>query len=307
MKNKKILLKIIIMLITIFFILQGRTQADVGSFESYDSGGSSSSYDSSYSGSSYDSYDRHYGGSSESNNYFTFTDIWFIGALALVIILTIIAKHTKETGSKGTYYTIDKTAGMDWSFHTNNEINIEKQIREIDPAFSKEKLIAWSKNLFVKLQNAWTERDWESIRQYETLELYEQHKMQLQGYIDNNQINVMERICVNRACLHSYRKDGDKETLTVILNSRMADYIIDATTKKIIRGDKYAEMINNYLLTFIRKDGAKTGENSDVKQCPNCGAPISVTSLGVCEYCHSAIVIEEREWALANLERYEGR
>lgn len=306
MKNRNVLLRIIMILIITFFVLQGKTLADVGSFESYDSGGSS--YDSSYSGSSYDrSYDSSYDRSSSSDVYFSMTDIWLIGALGFVIFIAIIAKHTKGTGSKETYYTVDRTTGMDWSFHTTNELNIEKQIRETDPAFSKEKLIAWSKNLFVKLQNAWTERDWEAIRQYETLELYEQHKAQLQGYIDSNQINVMDRICVNRACLHSYRRDGDKEILTVILNSRMADYIIDATSKKVIRGDKYAEIINNYLLTFIRKNGAKTGENSDIQHCPNCGAPINITSLGECEYCHSAIVIEEREWALANLERYEGR
>lgn len=315
MKKKRILLKIALLLASLMFMITGKTHADVGSFESYDTGSFYSSEDS-YSGkeSSYSSYSSSEGSSYSSsshgeNSSYEGTFYVFEGLLiGILIIGTLIHYYTngKKLSSTKTYRTVDRTPTINWNIYEKNETNIENKIRETDEAFSKEKFKAWSKNLFVKLQQAWSNRDWESIRQYETLELYEQHKTQLQGYIDNNQINIMERICVNRACLQNYRKDGDKEILTVLLNSRMADYIIDATSKKVLRGDKYTEYVNNYLLTFVRTIGAKTGDESDTQRCPNCGAPISIQSLGECEYCHSAIVIQEREWTLANLERYNG-
>ena len=50
------------------------------------------------------------------------------------------------------------------------------QLVVIDPDFNKEEFIAWSKTLFIKLQQAWTACDWEVIRTFETKELFEQHK-----------------------------------------------------------------------------------------------------------------------------------
>ncbi len=187
-----------------------------------------------------------------------------------------------------------------------NQTQIENKIQVNDPDFNKEEFVAWSKNLFVKLQQAWTARNWEIIRTFETESLFEQHKNQLQGYINNNQINVMDRICVNYAHLYNYRVEGDKEILTVRLNSRMEDYIIDATTKRVIKGEKGLDKVNTYLLTFIRKNGVKTKPGTielNTTNCPNCGAPTQITSSGKCEYCGSVITTGEYNWVLSNLER----
>ena len=186
------------------------------------------------------------------------------------------------------------------------ERQIENKIQQTDPNFNKEEFVAWSKNLFIKLQQAWTNRDWETIRTFETESLFEQHKNQLQGYIDNNQINVMDRICVNYANLYNYRVEGDKEILVVRLNSRMEDYIIDATTKQVLKGEKGLDKVNTYLLTFIRKQGVKTQAGTtevNTTNCPNCGAPTKITSSGKCEYCGSVITTGEYNWVLSNLER----
>lgn len=183
---------------------------------------------------------------------------------------------------------------------------IENEIKTHDKLFNKEEIIAWSKTLFVKLQQAWTRRDWAEIRPFETEKLFEQHKSQLQGYINNNQINVMDRICVLNADLFDYRVSGDKEILTIKLTSRMQDYIIDATTKKVLRGDPKIERTNSYLLTFERKYGIQTKPGTmelNTTNCPNCGAPTQITSSGECEYCGSVITIGEYNWCLANLER----
>ena len=188
-----------------------------------------------------------------------------------------------------------------------SEASIVARIQQADPKFNADQFKSFAKDLFIKLQNAWTERDWEKIRNFESNELFELHKAQLQGYIDNNQINVMERICVNWVKIVSYSQQGNNEVLEVDLNSRMGDYIIDATTKQVIRGNKTAEYVNVYRLKFTRTVGVKTeegGQKVNITNCPNCGAPTKVMSSGRCEYCNSVITTKDYGWVLSGLERH---
>lgn len=186
----------------------------------------------------------------------------------------------------------------------NNTANVANQIREIDPLFSEEKFLAWSKDVFVKLQNAWTKREWTIIRPFESNELFEQLNAQLQDFINTNRINVVERINVQNASLYSFKQDGDKEYLKIRLKAIMRDYIIDANTQKVLEGNKDEDQYMSYELTFMRKAGVKTQEgksNTSTTNCPNCGAPTQITSAGQCEYCGSVITTGEHDWVLSNL------
>ena len=309
MKNKRN--KIIIFIITLLYMFFCSTtvEADVGSFESY-SGSSSSSSSSWGSGSSSSSYDSWDSGSSKSRTRIRSNskeDDFFLLLIIVIAICIGIRKMIMQT-RRQTYKTRinENIQPMSMFNYEQKEIEIEEKLKQIDPLFSKEQFIASSKNLFIKLQQAWTDRDWSVIRVFETNELFEQHKNQLQGYIDNNQINVMDRICVNYAHLFNFKQEGDKDILTIRLNSRMADYIIDATSGKILKGDKNTEYVNTYLLTFIRKHGLLTKEDTNkinTTNCPNCGAPTQITSAGKCEYCGSVITTGEYNWVLSNLER----
>lgn len=274
---------------------------------SWDSGSSWSS-----GGSSWD--DDYYSSGSSGNGIFIFGGgfgsllFWII-----IIIIYIVVSKNSNKGSRNYRNNTSSYARQNTPYNMpsmqqleTNQIQIENKIQANDPDFNKEEFIAWSKNLFVKLQQAWTARDWETIRAFETENLFEQHKSQLQGYVNNNQINVMDRICVNYAHLYNYRVEGDKEILTVRLNSRMEDYIIDATTKQVLKGQKGLDKVNTYLLTFIRKNGVKTKPGTievNTTNCPNCGAPTQITSSGKCEYCGSVITTGEYNWVLSNLER----
>lgn len=272
---------------------------------SWDSGSSWSS------GSSWDDDDDY----SSIGSFFFFGDGWFYLALLIaIIIIEIVKRRNRNLGSMDRneefYRRMGQRNMQNMQELEATQTQIENKIQVNDPDFNKEEFVAWSKNLFVKLQQAWTARDWSTIRVFETESLFEQHKNQLQGYINNNQINVMDRICVNYAHLYNYRVEGDKEILTVRLNSRMEDYIIDADTKKVLKGEKGLDRFNTYLLTFIRKNGVKTKPGTievNTTNCPNCGAPTQITSSGKCEYCGSVITTGEFNWVLSNLERENSR
>ena len=195
------------------------------------------------------------------------------------------------------------------TFSTNNmPYNANQQITEFmrvnDPNFITEGFLGWSKETFVTLQTAWTQRDWEKIRTLEKEELFEQHNTQLQEYIRLGRINVIDEIKVLDAYLHKLVIDENFEHLIVSLRATMLDYIMDEKTKKAIMGNKKSYFDTIYLLTFTRRKGVKTNiVNGFVANiCPHCGATVNSASSGKCEYCGSIIHTDEFNWVLSNLE-----
>lgn len=314
-KHMKRLIKIISIIIILMLTVQYHTVfADVGSFESYDSGSSWGSSSSDWGGSSsWSSSSSGWGSSSSSSSYSSSSSdgdgpIWPIFVIfAFVIIITYI-KYSggANRGPRNQQFHYEHFQQQQPKEVTMNDTFVLRRIKEVDPLFSKEEFLSFAKTSFVKLQEAWTQRDWSTIRTLETNELFEQHQKQLQGYIDRRQINVMERICVKSAYIAQFEQARDKDILTVVLNSKMVDYIIDEDTQKIIKGDKVTDRHSSYKMVFVRKTGIKTQEGtSEIKttNCPNCGAPTEITSSGKCEYCGSVITTGEHDWALSNLEK----
>ena len=295
------IIKRIILLIILILIISTNTFADVGSFEDYDSG---SDWDSDW-GSSWDSdYDSDWGSSSSGS----YMPIYFGGDigfyLLIVFIAIVIAIIKSKSKSKNNLSTINLSNIKQTNVYEDKLV--ENKIKQVDPEFNSEEFQSFAKEVFIKLQNAWTDRDWEKIRPFESEELFEQHKAQLEGYIRNNQINVMERICVNWVHFLTFEQYAGNDILKIDLNSRMGDYIIDANTKKVLKGDKTKEYYHTYTLTFIRTTGtlSKQGENMlKTTNCPNCGAPTTITSSGRCEYCNSVITTTNHGWVLSNLTR----
>lgn len=295
-KNKKI-----IVLITIFIIMIHTVSvADVGSFDRYDSGSSSSSWDSSSSSSSLES------SSSSSGNEFTYVFAMFY-LIVVIPILILFMLYSIYVVCKTIVNNITRNIIGDFYIIVNkskSKIYI-KQIKNADPNFSEEKMLEWVKELFIKLQNAWTKREWESMRMYETQSLFEQHNKQVQGYIDTNRINVMEEIRIENIAIYKFRQEGDRDILEIALQSKMKDYIIDATTKQLLEGNKKQDRGNIYKLTFERKTGVKTvNENEKTINCPNCGAQTKITVAGKCEYCGSIVTTGENGWVLSSLEPF---
>lgn len=232
MKRFKKILLILTVLFCVTFTLTN-SFADVGSFERYDSGSSSSSSWSS-SGRDYD-YDYDYSSSGDDELIGFLLGLLLSstpgrGFLIVLIILAIIysrrAKKMAPLHNTNNYNMKNMVNDSE-----ENAKQVEARVKEVDTLFNKEDMESWAKDVFIKLQNAWTKRDWSIIRPFETNELFEQHSAQLQEYIDKKIINVMDRISVTYARLYNFKQTGDKDVLEIVLKSCMKDYIIDEKTR----------------------------------------------------------------------------
>ena len=315
MKLKKII-RIVTICAVVLLLNLNVTFADVGSFDRYDSGSSSSDWGSSSSdwGSSSSSWD--YDGGSSSGGYYGGTFINFGSPEFIIIAIIVIAAiifiknyAKKKNGNDNNQFNYQNTMPVyTTSVHDVPQSHEQaEQIKAIDPLFSEEEFLSWTKDLYVKMQHAWTERKWEEMRPLETEKLFEQHNAQIQEYIRNKTINVVERIAVNYATIYSFRQTEEKDIVDVALKATKRDYIIDEKTGNVVQGNKNQDRITVYKMTFERTKGtltAKGEEKLDTKNCPNCGAPLKLTSSGKCEYCGSIVSTGVHDWVLSNLEPF---
>ncbi len=306
MAKKLMFLILIVISVAAFPITSG---ADLGNFNNYssDSGsggwsGGSSDWGGSYGG----GYGGVYGGGYSSGAYssgpITVGDIFFGFVFFAGFILFFIVAAKKKYDEKSDKGMVRQGYNVQVPNFTDA---IVAEIRKRDPDFSYEKFIGWVKEVFITLQDAWSNRDFEKCRPFEKEELYAQHIAQIQNYKDRGLINKMDRINVNRSYLFKYTTDAQYEYLTVYIQSRMSDYIIDERTGNVVKGDPNAEYEMKYLYTFIRKIGVLTDpakSNNSVVACPHCGAPTQITSAGKCEYCGFIVTTGEYDWVLSDIE-----
>jgi len=315
-KIKKFL---IILIVSNMIFLSNISIADVGNFESYDSDWSSnwnsswdSDWDSSWDNEYYFNYEN-YDERALSSGEVALTIIVFV-VMTIGIVAVIFSKpQTTYSNIPRNNYTNNYPNRGKYSnrvYYNRNQARSESvanEVRRVDKFFNDEQFLAFAKNMFIKLQTAWSNRDWEIIRTIESESLYEQHSKQLQEYINKKQINKIERIGVNFAELVSFAQDNEKDILVVALNSSMLDYIIDERSGMILKGSRDNRLTNTYKLIFIRKKGVITESGTaetKTTNCPNCGAPTNITSSGKCEFCGSVITIGAHNWVLGDMERY---
>lgn len=176
-----------------------------------------------------------------------------------------------------------------YAVYTDNSGAVEAEVRAAgDEAFSMADFLSAAETVFVKLQYAWTARDWESIRPFESNRLFNKHKAQLEEYIRLGRTDVMERISVNRSYAVSRVVTGEEERIAVYLEAAFNNYIIETESGKVLQGDPETRYEKRYLLTFVRTGlGAKTDASgaTETIQCPHCGANVEVIRAASAEYC----------------------
>lgn len=311
MAKKLLFIMLVALSVAAFPVISG---ADLGNFNNYssdsDTGGWSSSgsdWGNSYGGGygrgyGYGGYGGYGGYSGYAPTPVTGGDI-LCGLIGFAVIIALFAIFSRkmlinrtDTGMVRQGYNIqvpDYTEA------------IVAEIHKTDPDFSYEKFIGWVKEVFITLQNAWSARDFEKCRPFEKEELYAQHVAQIQDYKNRGLINRLDRINVNQSYLFKYTTDTQYEYLTVYIQSRMSDYIIEEKTGNVVKGSPDLEYEMKYLYTFIRKTGVLTDpakSNNSVVACPHCGAPTQITSAGKCEYCGFIVTTGEYDWVLSNIE-----
>ena len=276
--------------------------ADFGSY----SGSTDFSYDDFDFGGSYD-YGSDYSGYDYYGDYGTSSGggIWefSIGAIVvlIVIVMSILKKRKAGSGSN--------TNGMPISPVRNGNLRPMAEYLTIDPEFDATAFSEKLGNLYVQMQNCWTDRDISSLRPYFTDAMFTQMERQLTQMEKNGQTNYVERIAVMNVNLDGFTSDGKEDRVTATLNTRIVDYTLEDSTGRLIAGDRNAEKFMCYEWTLSRAAGMTTGSAAamDKTVCPSCGAPLDINTSARCPYCGSVITMKEHDWAICAIRAISQR
>ena len=225
------------------------------------------------------------------------------GLVIFVIIIVIVTIKNKSGGSGGGVVRSGQGSQGANVFLPNRSDQIQEIIRKKDPNFSADDFVTFSKQVYIDIQTAWCNRDLTPVRPIMHQNLYTTTQRQVQDKINQGVVYHYENIAINTAYLTSFVRDKDYEYLTVYLNARMIDYQEDEKTGKILRGDKTTRWDMRYKMKYVRSVGVTTKDKvsgTHEYNCPNCGAPLEITSTGVCEYCGSTVSTGDYSWVLTD-------
>ena len=247
-------IKILIFALGLFLIiLPAFAGADFGGFSgdsdyggSWDSGSdwSSSSWDSDYSSGSYYDDDSDVSG----------IDIGIsLAVMAEIVVLGLIFDVSEKRKKKKQQ---NKPQGAQRT--PDSRLQPLGDLAVTDPSFDANAMQEKISNLYVQMQNCWTDKNIESLRPYFTDALFTQMERQLNGLKNQGLTNYVDRIAVLGVNLRGFYRQGDKEHLIVELRTRIVDYTVQDSNNKLVSGDRNREKFMTYEWDMCRAEGSVT-------------------------------------------------
>lgn len=181
-------------------------------------------------------------------------------------------------------------------------------IQAHDPDFDRDAFIASCERAFFTVQEAWTDQKPEMSRQVMADGIWQQHRVQIEGYQRSGKRNVLEDLSIGAATIVGATSDQSKDTIAIRFLAACADYDVDVNSGKRVRGDKSVDQWSEDWV-FQRSSSATTKADGGTMQrrCPNCGAPLDLDLAGVCHYCKAPVMSGSYDWVLARIDQVMGQ
>ena len=187
-----------------------------------------------------------------------------------------------------------------------------------DPNFTMQKFEEKVKEVFLELQTAWSDLDWERTRSLQTKSLYQQNLFWVERYRRRRWVNRLDDPTLLKVFPVKIEKDAFYDTITVRITAMGKDYTLNEN-KEVISGSKTVGVEFREYWTFVRRagycatdakdealaDDFQGGESAakEAQHCPNCGAPVPDAAAQECPYCGSVIESTEFDWTLAFIDQ----
>ena len=290
---------LVFVLCILLMMLPAFAGADFGDFSGdsdygggWDSGSdwSSSSWDSDYSSGSYYDDDSDVSG----------IDIGIsLAVMAAIVVLGLIFDVSEKRKKKKQQ---NKPQGAQRT--PDSRLQPLGDLAVTDPSFDANAMQEKISNLYVQMQNCWTDKNIESLRPYFTDALFTQMERQLNGLQNQGLTNYVDRIAVLGVNLRGFYRQGDKEHLIVELRTRIVDYTVQDSNNKLVSGDRNREKFMTYEWDMCRTSGSVTSKEGVMHSvsCPGCGAPLSINTTAKCPYCGRVVTLDEHDWALCAIK-----
>lgn len=157
-------------------------------------------------------------------------------------------------------------------------------------------------NIFVKLFTSIMKGDLSDVDHFISDEVKNKYITYINELKSRNERQMYDELNVKDTKILSRKELEDKEVIEVEIISRYMDYIIDIDTGETIKGDDTRRIEKRNILVFEKKNDTK--DIKLVRNCPGCGASISVNTSGKCDYCGTIYNLEDYDYILTDIQTY---
>ncbi len=137
----------------------------------------------------------------------------------------------------------------------NASMKILKQIDDSDSIWDKKQLFTRVSDVYYTVQQAWMQKDLDTLKDYLSDSLYENWKTKIEWMDLRNEKNILDRVKLKKADIVSVydAKNDDHDMIWVCIEGSMIDYTLKLDTNEIKQGSKKNQTFIEYW-KFIRKE-----------------------------------------------------
>ena len=173
-----------------------------------------------------------------------------------------------------------------------------------NPAFDWADFQARARMIFNELQTAWSSLKWERARPFETDNIFQMHRYWIEAYKRQGLRNALDQCEIQAMQPTRIKVDAFYNAITLRIFARGYDYTVDQNGRVVAGSNNKLREWSEYW-TFVRYSKAKPAAARADLNCPNCGAPLKVNAVGICEFCGGKITSGEFDWVLSKIEQDE--
>ena len=189
--------------------------------------------------------------------------------------------------------------------YTVKQPSLDGELRalvERDPTFRMADFDKRVRLTFRALQDAWSAREWERARPYETDALFQTHRYWIERHLRDGLRNILEDVRIEGVEPCRVERDPWFEAITVRIFASMLDYTLD-TRGGVVGGNRETPRTFSEYWTFVRRIGAQRPKTDDPASCPSCGSPMRLDAAGICPACESHVAGGEFDWVASLIEQ----
>ncbi len=167
----------------------------------------------------------------------------------------------------------------------------------------RNRLLLRARDIFSNLQTAWTAKDRNAMRPFETDALFQSHQFWLSEYERQCLQNRIDELDIQGVELCRVHNDGEHVVAICRIAATCLDSTVEVKTGRVVSGSSRQARAFTEYWTFVKHKDAKG--SASMKNCPSCGAALQISQTGICEFCQSKVTLGRFDWVASRIEQDE--
>lgn len=176
-----------------------------------------------------------------------------------------------------------------------------EEFSKLDTTFNPATFISKCNHVFIKYFSAIMMDKLREVDHFISDDVYKYGEYIIAPLRKKNYRQMYDELNVKATHINNIELINNKYVITVFIESRYMDYIIDMNTGETVHGNDKSRIQINYKLTFTKDINAVN--EGEAKKCPACGSPMNINDSGICPYCDSIYPQEKHGWILERIQK----